>query len=86
MVCVLSLNDKVSRSKGLTRDRYPFHLSPMSRQSFRIIQITVSLVLNLHLDTEQGAASYAYALGGDPFEMARVVKRAYLGCYYHSSV
>jgi hypothetical protein len=58
----------------------------MSRQSFRIIQITVSLVLDLHFDTKQGAASYAYALGGDPVETIRAVSRAYLGCYYHSSV
>ncbi|KAF2095330.1 hypothetical protein NA57DRAFT_79820 [Rhizodiscina lignyota] len=65
---------------------YPMHLRPHSRQIFQVLQIAISMIIDLHFNESPNPRELASAtVDQDKASFIRMTQAAYLGCYYLSS-
>lgn len=68
----------------LINARFHFDFVPRSQQTYRYLQIAISLAVDLRLDQKISVLLDQQSELGDAYNLESC--RAYLGCYYMSSV
>ena len=79
-----------------TRYRYHHHMMPRSQQAYRLLQITISMLVDRGMHRSDGARGDAETAGGgtavfqinrvEARQLANEAKRASVGCFYLSSM